>query len=68
MIFELKNGNYLKVNKQIELGYNRTYIDFTVTQKDGCWKHNEQTTYKNSIFSSTYDFLSNDYNLKQPTN
>lgn len=64
MILELKNGNYIKVNKEIELGYNRTYIDFTVIQKNGYWKHNEQTTYINSMFYSTYDFLSNDYDLK----
>ena len=42
MIFELKNNNYIKVNQQSEIGYNRTYINFTVIQKNGNWKHNEE--------------------------
>ena len=32
MIIELKNENYIKINKNTPVGFNRTYIDFTVVQ------------------------------------
>tara|TARA_R100001086_G_C11731741_1_gene229900 strand:+ start:441 stop:635 length:195 start_codon:yes stop_codon:yes gene_type:complete len=64
MIQELKNGNYIKINKVTPVGYNRTYLDFTVIQKDGYWKHNEQTTFLNSMYYSEFDYLGSHYDLK----
>jgi hypothetical protein len=55
MILELKNGNYIKINKNTSIGCNRTYIDFTVIQKDGNWKHNEQTTFLDTMYYSVID-------------
>ncbi len=64
MIIELKNGNYIKINKNTSIGYNRTYIDFTVTQKDGNWKHNEQTTFLDTMYYSVIDYLESIYTFK----
>lgn len=64
MIFELKNNNYIKVNQQSEIGYNRTYINFTVIQKNGNWKHNEEITIKNSMYNNVEDYLQSNYKLK----
>lgn len=64
MILELKNGNYIKINKNTSIGYNRTYIDFTVTQKDGNWKHNEQTTFLDTMYYSVIDYLESIYTFK----
>ena len=64
MILELKNGNYIKINKNTSIGYNRTYIDFTVTQKDGNWKHNEKTTFLDTMYYSVIDYLESIYTFK----
>jgi len=64
MILELKNGNYIKINKNTSIGCNRTYIDFTVIQKDGNWKHNEQTTFLDTMYYSVIDYLETIYTFK----
>ena len=64
MILELKNGNYIKINKNTPVGLNRTCVDFTVVQKDGNWKHNEQTTFLDSMYYSVIDYLESIYELK----
>ena len=64
MIIELKNGNFIKINRNIQVGFNRTCVEFTVVQRDGNWKHNEQTTFLDSMYYSVIDYLESIYELK----
>jgi hypothetical protein len=64
MTFILTNGNHIKVHKVTDIGFNRTYIDFTVYQKDGYWRHNEKTSFKNSMYDNITEYLEEKYNIK----
>ena len=61
MIIAQKNGNYIKVNKEISIGYDRTYIEYTIYQKDGFWKHNKTATFLNSMYDNTTDYIDSNY-------
>lgn len=63
MTMNLANGNHIKVHKVIDVGFNRTYIDFTVYQKDGYWKHNENAVFMGSIYSNVNDYLGSLYQI-----
>ena len=53
-----------RVDIESALCYNRTYINFTVIQKNGNWKHNEEITIKNSMYNNVEDYLQSNYKLK----
>lgn len=63
MIIELKNENYIKINKNTPVGFNRTYIDFTVVQKDGNWKHKEEAIFLSTMYYGVIDYLGSIYDL-----
>ena len=64
MIYEMKNGNTIRVNYCIQNG-ETTSIEYTVIQKDGYWKETITKSMPNSMFESEYLFLSDEYNLKR---
>lgn len=61
MFIAQKNGNYIKVNKEFSIGYNRTCIEYTVYQKDGFWKHNKTATFSNSMYDNATDYIESNY-------
>jgi len=64
MTFILTNGNHIKVHKVTDIGFNRTYIDFTVYQKDGHWRHNEKTSFMDSMYDNITEYLEEKYQIK----
>jgi len=64
MTFILTNGNHIKVHKVTDIGFNRTYIDFTVYQKDGYWRHNEKTSFMDSMYDNITEYLEEKYQIK----
>jgi len=64
MTIILANGNYIKVNKVVDIGLDRTYVDFTIYQKDGYWRHNEKTSFMDSMYDNVNDYFSSLYRVK----
>ena len=64
MTIILANGNYIKVNKVVDIGLDRTYVDFTIYQKDGYWRHNEKTSIMDSMYDNVNDYFRSLYRVK----
>ena len=64
MTINLANGNHIKVHKVIDVGFNRTYVDFTIHQKDGYWKHNDNDVFIDSIYNNVNDYFDSLYRVK----
>jgi hypothetical protein len=64
MTIILANGNYIKVHKVLDIGLDRTYVDFTIYQKDGYWRHNEKTSFMDSMYDNVNDYFGSLYRVK----
>jgi len=63
MVINLASGDYIKVHKVTDVGFNRTYVDFTICQKDGYWRHNEKAVFKGSIYSNVNEYFESLYHV-----
>ena len=63
-IYVLRNGNQIKVTKEncySDLHDTKVWFEYDIVQKDGYWKHTEQTTISLDYYSSIHDYITTNY-------
>ena len=64
MIFQLRNGNHIKVTKEncySDLNDTKLWFEYQIMQKNGYWKHTEQVVISLDYYSGIYDYIATNY-------